>query len=695
MIPYERNPYFVGRDDLLNTLGMKLREGKVGQLDARIALYGCGGVGKTQIALEYSYRHEKYYNMIFWISAIDSETLFSGLQEVGSTTRCLSSVSNLTPQQVAKIVLDWLQLQHSWLLVLDNLDDLDVVNELPPKVERGHVLITTRNLDSKLVSTYGIEVPVLDRDAAMDLLRRGSEIIPEEFSVPDAIEIVDELSCLPLAVEQVSAFIRNSVKSLHEFLPIYRSFRKSLFCRTPNDTYPNSVAATFLLSLEKVKGKRNGKQATKLLQLLSFLNPQGTLIEFLRMGFNGLSDDLREIIEDDNSFLGALEMLEKYCLVGRTKNGGGVTIHRIIQAIVRDDLPAAEHRTIQAQAVQLCGAAFPEFGRDHSRKGKHGWRHYNSHLSAYRLETIVQNVPKSGDQFHSNETWTTPLNPVKSVSHKENIALFSKPEGHEYSDTLTPIQERKSAPARWIYVGITEDQISDFVEQNNGRITQIRVENPSIPTFEVSMVGNTGDFTTASWWYVGVDAVTLNERARGKRLISIDPYHTPSGILFAVVLVPNEGLHEQRYWWYYDIDDSTVNKLTAQNEARLTALRPYIDGEQTLFAVIMIANTGDDKRAWRWFFQKPIEHIEAEIEVNNLRLISLAPDPVDGWAGILVQRHGERWGWWVGQRPGDIVSRLIHRMTRPIDLCSYIVNDVPFYSIVELESNCSPQVSEI
>src|SRR5204863_9260578 len=84
MVPYARHARFVGREDILNMLGMKLREASVQRLDARITIYGCGGIGKTQIAIEYTYRNEKYYNMVFWISAADREALFSGLQEIGS-----------------------------------------------------------------------------------------------------------------------------------------------------------------------------------------------------------------------------------------------------------------------------------------------------------------------------------------------------------------------------------------------------------------------------------------------------------------------------------------------------------------------------------------------------------------------------------------------------------------------------------
>jgi Cdc6-like AAA superfamily ATPase len=71
MIPYDRNPYFLGRDGLLRQLRQKLQETNPREYNHRIAIYGMGGVGKTQLAIEYVYRYEKDYDNIYWISAFD------------------------------------------------------------------------------------------------------------------------------------------------------------------------------------------------------------------------------------------------------------------------------------------------------------------------------------------------------------------------------------------------------------------------------------------------------------------------------------------------------------------------------------------------------------------------------------------------------------------------------------------------
>jgi hypothetical protein len=133
----------------------------------------------------------------------------------------------------------------------------------------------------------------------------------------------------------------------------------------------------------------------------------------------------------------------------------------------------------------------------------------------------------------------------------------------------------------------------------------------SVPTFTVALVENTGDFASSWWWYVGIDATQVSTflTQHNGRLISIDPYQTPAGLRFAVVMVPNPGVHNKAWWWYYGIDAAKVSSFLSQNNARLVALRPYLDGSKRLFAVVMISNTGADARRWEWCFGETIDLI--------------------------------------------------------------------------------------
>src|SRR5271155_3033227 len=105
IVPYQKNEHFTGRRNLLARLCEKLCETAPRQYNHRVALYGLGGVGKTQLALEYVYSHKSEYERIYWISAVSEATLFSGFQEIAKRTHCVPNNASLAPSDVAKSVL--------------------------------------------------------------------------------------------------------------------------------------------------------------------------------------------------------------------------------------------------------------------------------------------------------------------------------------------------------------------------------------------------------------------------------------------------------------------------------------------------------------------------------------------------------------------------------------------------------------
>ena len=359
----------MGRDHLLSLLSDKLRDTTARKYNHRVAIYGMGGVGKTQLAIEYVYRNEAKYHSIFWISSADQAALLSGFGEIARVTGCVPNLDvGRNPDEVAKSVLIWLRKQDGWLLVMDNMDEISVAADyLPHMAPGGHTLITTRNPDHFTIPAEGLQIPVLGEDAAIELLLLRCQITCADES-PDrthAAHIVRELGCLALAIEQAAAFIRSSI-GIDEFLAIYHKSRHQFLRRelSKNHPYPTSVAATFLLSLNRLDSVENGAQAIALLRLLAFLNPDGVLIDFLRSGSRGLDDAIREIIDDEFVFHDTLEILQRYALVGLSQNKDNVVIHRLVQAVVKDMLDETEIDTFRESVIGLCKSAFPDLDID-------------------------------------------------------------------------------------------------------------------------------------------------------------------------------------------------------------------------------------------------------------------------------------------------------------------------------------------
>jgi len=144
------------------------------QHNHRVALYGLGGVGKTQTALKYIYWKKEYYRSIFWISAVNQATLLSEFQKIMALIQPNISMPD-SPDQTVEHVMAWLEQQSSWLIVIDNLDDINVIDGfLPVNSNRKHTLITTRNPSAENIPAQGLEVDLMSSsEASMFFLIRA------------------------------------------------------------------------------------------------------------------------------------------------------------------------------------------------------------------------------------------------------------------------------------------------------------------------------------------------------------------------------------------------------------------------------------------------------------------------------------------------------------------------------------------
>ena len=384
MVPYRRNEQFIGRQDLLTKLRAKLSSSIPNEWNHCVALYGLGGVGKTQLALEYVYAEKSNYDMIFWIPAVSEDALLSGFQQIAVVMGCVPQPKYLTPAETAQVVLSWLNRQISWLLVFDNLDQVAILRQyLPERSPKKHVLVTTRLSYCHQIPAEGLHVAVPDIDSASDLLFLRSGISKPDRTpdvLVEGVEIVKELGNLPLAIEQAAAYIREASKDIFKFLPSYRTNRKRYHARASLgnlDYYSETVATTWRLSFLQIE--KTNLPALQLMKLLAFLNPDGILVEFLQAGQEGLPDELREIVNDEIRFYEALGDLERFSLIRRDQGGTGqvIIIHRLVQSVIKDELSDASFLAMTEALAGMCDRAFPFQNYENSDAVVWGRRYLN------------------------------------------------------------------------------------------------------------------------------------------------------------------------------------------------------------------------------------------------------------------------------------------------------------------------------
>jgi hypothetical protein len=142
-IPFARNPFFTGRKDLLERLHIQLQTTQAAALSQPQAISGLGGIGKTQLALEYAYRYRQEYQAVLWARAETMEALNASYTEVANVLN-LPQRDAQEQEVIVQAVKNWLRGTKDWLLILDNADDLAMVQPFVPTVCPGHLLLTTR-----------------------------------------------------------------------------------------------------------------------------------------------------------------------------------------------------------------------------------------------------------------------------------------------------------------------------------------------------------------------------------------------------------------------------------------------------------------------------------------------------------------------------------------------------------------------
>jgi hypothetical protein len=142
-VPYQQNPFFTGREDILQQLHQVLHAEGAVALSHPQGISGLGGIGKTQTALEYACRYGANYDAVFWVQADSTTALTSGYVALA---HLMSLPERDEPDQniIIEAVLRWLRLHINWLLIYDNIDDLSVAEPFLPKAGAGHLLFTTR-----------------------------------------------------------------------------------------------------------------------------------------------------------------------------------------------------------------------------------------------------------------------------------------------------------------------------------------------------------------------------------------------------------------------------------------------------------------------------------------------------------------------------------------------------------------------
>src|SRR5260221_659485 len=358
-VPFQPNPYFTGCDEVIEDLHRRLSAEKDGVAIETISWVG--GIGKTQLMVEYAYRKRDNYQAVLWLRADKQELLEEDLAQAAK----LLEVPEARKRQPNHKYLvteakQWFRKHSGWLLLLDNVEEDVQVKDILAGMPHGHVLLTTRSQAvAELASNLHLD-KMQPEEGVLLLLRRtrppSQPVSLHTFSEAERLEALKLsllLDGLPLALDQAGAYIGETGCSLLEYIQLYHKHRKELLARRserqkPYTDYKESVATTWLISFSRVE--QQCPAAAKLLDLCAFLHPDAIPEDILLEGTYLENTEMHPIVESALQLNQACEVLLRYSLIRRNADAQLFSIHRLVQAVLQDRMDESTQRLL-AEAI--------------------------------------------------------------------------------------------------------------------------------------------------------------------------------------------------------------------------------------------------------------------------------------------------------------------------------------------------------
>jgi tetratricopeptide (TPR) repeat protein len=362
-----KNNNFIGRSDLLKQI-----EDHFSQETTPAILTGCdglGGIGKTQVALEFVWQHYEEYNGVVWSNAESRERLQNDYISLGRELNIIRDDDNINAEEHVRYVKHWLEdpSRAGWLLVYDNADNYKAISEFLP-TKGGKILITTRHTADW---SQDISVDVFTIEESKDYIQN---VLDTTISESDIETLAETLGRLPLALAQAAAFIKHNKMSISDYLGLYKQTKRdSLSSKTLPRGYCDPVFITWDITMKAIR--KESLLAMNLLNVCACLAsndiPNFLLEEFANIPKNNPNS---EIFEE------ARGTLICYSMLVYNEQNGNSSIQRLVQEVIW--LNWGEERAHNLMDIfNLLIGSFPCYGQtmaDYAKK-----RQLLPHLEAF------------------------------------------------------------------------------------------------------------------------------------------------------------------------------------------------------------------------------------------------------------------------------------------------------------------------
>ncbi|MCX5557477.1 FxSxx-COOH system tetratricopeptide repeat protein [Streptomyces sp. NBC_00038] len=350
----QRNTTFTGRNLILDRVRDQLGGGVSAVLPQPQALFGLGGVGKSQVAIEYVHRFMADYDLVWWIPAEHEDDIVASLAELAARIGAPGGEDmTLAGQEALQMLARGLPTKR-WILVFDNADDPARLARYFPAGGGGHILITSRN---QAWAQQGTSMPidVFLRDESIEHLTRRASGLSED----EADKVANAVGDLPLAVEQTAAWLAETATPIDDYLRQLAEQTTDVLALNQPADYSHSVAATWNISIARLKER--SPASVRLLQLCAFLAPEQISSQLLYS--KEMIDDLKRYDPalQESLLLGrVIREIGRFALAKVDQVSNSIQVHRLVQAVIRAQLTEEEQRQARHVVHTVLAGARPD-----------------------------------------------------------------------------------------------------------------------------------------------------------------------------------------------------------------------------------------------------------------------------------------------------------------------------------------------
>jgi hypothetical protein len=381
-VPWARNPNFTGRVGELDVLRVRFAGGSATAAVLPQALHGLGGVGKTQLAVEYAYRQAADYDLVWWIPAEQPALVVAALTELAAQVGVAVPGEAQESADAAVRLLRRRDKFARWLVIADNAGAPSDLSGLLGAAGGGHLLITSRD-PAWTQSALSVEVDVLSRAEAVALLRARAPRLSEG----EANQIAELLGDLPLALEQAGAWLACSGMSAVDYADAVEHRSGEILAEGAPVGYPVPVAVTWMVAIDGL----DDPVAVMLLRLWAFFGPEPIPTDLIGPdAVPVLPSGLAALAGDPLARGRVITRITRLGLVRLV--GSGVVMHRLVQTVLRDHTPPTERDGIRGTVRAVLAAADPGDPADPTHWARYATL-YPHALATNMVDSDSENAP--------------------------------------------------------------------------------------------------------------------------------------------------------------------------------------------------------------------------------------------------------------------------------------------------------------